>query len=180
MRKEKIKSAVKLKVVELSEGKVVELQQFFLDKFLFSKRFGTACHALSVNGLPEGVDAEAVVSQWIEDCPGFKTEYEKAKRIVERAKAERAEEFLHDVGTGKQRTGKDSGITSANVIGAHMVLEAIDKQKWSSKVAGEKKADINITTIVKHYGAAETRVEVIDAPETKLLPQGENGNSDEE
>ena len=160
---------VKLKQVEISDDERERLQQFFLERFLYSKRFGTACHALSTNGLPEDVDCEATVAQWIEDDPEFRAEFEKAKKIIERARAEKAEEFLHDVGTGRQKTGKDSGITNANVIGAHMVLESIDKAKWSSKVAVEKTEKREITTIVKHYDGTETRVEVIDAPEVKKI-----------
>jgi hypothetical protein len=181
--KGKNKASVRVVVVELSEGERLELQQFFLDKFVQIQKFAGACRAMKnfkMGGDVTEEMAQAVVGQWVEEDPVFKVEFEKAKRIVARIGAVKAEEFLNEVGSGKQRTGKDSGISTANVVGAHMVLEADDKAKWSSKVAVEKTETRTITTIVKHYGAGETKVETIDAPEVKLLPQGENGNSDEE
>jgi len=169
----KSKNSVKLKVVEVSESERVELQQFFLDEFLRYGKFTAACNRLASRGEQY---TEAVVGQWIEEDPAFKVEFEKAKRIVARVGAVKAEEFLNQAGSGLQKTGKDSGISNANVIAAHMVLEADDKAKWSSKVPAEKTDDRKITVIIEHYGS-NTKVDSIDSSEVKELA---SGNSDTE
>jgi hypothetical protein len=153
------------------------LQEFFIKVFLRAQDFAMACNAMLNNGMAEGSigeDAETLVGKWIEDSPEFKVEFDRAKKVISRVRAEKAEDFLHKVGSGKQKTGKDSGISTANVVAAHMVLEAEDKAKWSSKVEVKKTETRNITTIIKHYGS-ETKVETIDLPEVKELP---SGNSD--
>lgn len=165
--------AAKVRTVELGESERVELQQFFLDEFLRYGKFTAACNRLASKGEQF---TEAVVGQWIEEDVEFKLEFDKAKRIVARIGAVKAEEFLNQVGSGAQRTGKEHGISTANVVGAHMVLEADDKAKWSSKVPADKVEDRKITVIVEHYGA-NTRVDTVDAPEVKEL---ESGNSNEE
>jgi len=161
----------KIKKLEVDEVELVHLQQTFLDAFLQYGKFTAACNILA--GVSKEL-TEATVGQWIEEDAEFKAEFEKAKRIVTRIGAVKAEEFLNQVGSGAQKTGKDSGISTANVVGAHMVLEADDKAKWSSKVAVEKTETRTITTIVKHYGN-EIKVETIDSPEVKRLT---DGNSD--
>jgi hypothetical protein len=184
MGKKKIVSGIKVRSVEMTDEKRAEMQQVFLDAFLKMHKFSVACRAVkNAAGLPDGTTDElvqALVGQWIEELPEFKVAFDRAKKIVARIGAVKAEEFLNEVGSGKQKTGKDTGVSQANVIGAHMVLEADDKQKWSSKVDVQKTETRTITTIVKHYGASDTKVEIIDSPEVKQLPQRNDGNSDEE
>lgn len=181
-------SKVSLKRIELSEDETVGLQQFFLDKFLLYKKFTVACKKLIADNelgnesfpRSKGFDPETVVAHWIEEYPEFRIEFDKAKKIVARVGAVKAEEFLNEVGSGQQKTGKDAGISTANVVAGHMVLEADDKARWSSKVAVEKTETRTITTIVKHYGLNDSKVETIDSPEVKELPVGDNDDSNEE
>jgi hypothetical protein len=153
--KGKVKTSVKLRVVNLSEGDVVELQQFFLDKFLLIQKFGLACcavknHRIFAGVTPEGITglnaealAQSVVGQWAMEDEEFKIEFDKAKKIVEFVAAERVEEFLIKMGTGEQKTRKEDGYSTANPISGHMFLEAVDHQKWSSKAQkAVKKNDV--------------------------------------
>lgn len=163
----------KIRKLEADEIESVYLQQVFLDGLLEYSAFTKACNVLQ-NELDKAegkLKAEAVVCQWIEDCPEFKAEFEKAKAIVDRVNALKAEEFLNDMGSGKK--GKEHGVTAASPVAAHMVLEAWDKPKWSQKVEVKKTENRTITTIVKHYGMGDTRVDVIDSPEVKELAAGD-------
>jgi len=183
MSKKCVAASVRVSVMELDEVKRVELQQVFLDQFLKVQKFATACRWLKNNGLPEGTTdevAEAIVGQWVEECPEFKAAFDKARRIIGRIGAVKAEEFLTDYGTGKIKTGKVSGMGQANAVASHMVLEADDKARWSSKVEVKKTESRTITTIIKHYGANGEHTEIVDAPEVKELPVGRDGDSDEE
>jgi hypothetical protein len=184
MGKKKIVSGIKVRSVEMTDEKRAEMQQVFLDAFLKMHKFSVACRAVkNAAGLPDGTTDElvqALVGQWIEELPEFKVAFDRAKKIVARIGAVKAEEFLNEVGSGKQKTGKDTGVSQANVIGAHMVLEADDKQKWSSKVPEQKADTKNINTIIVHCGEKATKVEVIDSPGVKRLPEGKDGNSNEE
>jgi hypothetical protein len=110
------------------------------------------------------------VANWLEHDEDFKLEFEKVARAVERANALKAQDFLNEAGQGKKK--KDDGITNANVVAAHMVLEAWDKRKWGQKVPEEKQGTKEISVIIKNYGRDERKVNVIDAPEVKLLPDG--------
>jgi len=170
-------------VVELSDEERVRLQRFFLERLLRVRKFSTACRAMKNEGMPEGTTdemAEALVGQWIEEKAEFKTAFDRVWRVIGRIGAIKAEEFLTDMGTGQVKTGKVSGMSQANAVASHMVLEAGDKKRWSSKVAVEKTETRNITTIVKHYGVNDAKTEFIDSPGVKVLEQGkDNGNSDE-
>lgn len=120
--------------------KVKEMQELFLREFYEYCKFSAACNVLQAE-LDKGgkkIKAQTVVGKWIVEDDKFRGEYEKAKAVVERIRAENAEDFLHKIATGEQKTGKDHGISDANVKAAHMVLESIDRAKWSSKAPVEK------------------------------------------
>lgn len=165
--KSKVKEKVKVKVLEVKDDEKVYLQQVFLDAYLKYGKFTAACNVLQT-ALGESANAEPVAGQWIEGDEEFKIEFEKAKMIVDRTNALKAEEFLNEAGSGKKR--KDE-VTTGMTVASHMVLEAWDKQKWSPKVEVKKTETRNISVIIKHYGS-ETKVETIDAPEVKQLDAG--------
>jgi hypothetical protein len=167
-----MKSKVKLRKLEIADDVVAAVKQLFLDKFVELKSFENACKWVQNRGLPVEMNGEAVIGQLIEEDAEFRGQYDMAKRIVDRIRSAKAEDFLHKVGDGTEKTGKNAGISTANIIAATRVLEAFDKKRWSSKVDIEKTETRKITTIIKHYGDKETKVEVIDSPEVKALPDG--------
>lgn len=169
-------SKAKIKRLDATEAETARLQQVFLDGFLRYKKFTAGCNAVQ-NEIGDDVRAEVLVVGWLEDDPDFKAEHDKARDVVNRVNVIKAEEFLCSAGTGAQSAGKGMPkLANAEVAAAHHVLEAYDKQKWSSKVAVEKTESKTITTIIKHYGPNDSKTEVIDAPEVKELT---SGNSDD-
>ncbi len=172
----KVKKKVEIKKLDVDDVEQTHLQQVFLDEFLKYGKFTAGCNVLQ-GVIGEDINAETVVGQWIEECPEFKVEFDKAKKIVARVGAVKAEEFLNEVGSGKQKTGKDSGISTANVVGAHMVLEADDKAKWSSKIQEDKNVKRKI--LITEYEVArpdnKTTVEITEG-DFKRLPSPEDND----
>jgi hypothetical protein len=156
----------KIKSLELSKGEVEELQQFWLDEFLSYGKFTAACNRLSSR---DERYTEAMVGQWIEEDADFRIEFERAKKIVQRVGALKAEEFLVSAGSGgKSAVRGQERLANSEVIAAHMVLEADDKKRWSSKVAVEKTEKKTITTIIKHMDSG-VEIDVVEAPEVRQI-----------
>lgn len=154
-----------------------ELQGVFIDGFYELCRFQYGCNRLQ-NKLDElGImgKAEVMVGKWLTEDKEFKEEFEKAKKVVERINAEKAQDFLTDAAHGKKK--KDE-VPNPAVVAAHMVLEAFDKAKWGQKVPEKKSDTKQITMIIKHHNEVDTRVDVIDSPEVKELPVGDNDDTD--
>jgi len=148
----------KLKVLEVDEAERSYLQQIFLDALMEYCKFSSACNALQ-NMLKDGGKAKTVVAQWVMEDEAFRTEFEKAKKIVEFIAAEEVEEFLIKMGTGEQKTRKEDGYSTANPISGHMFLEAVDHQKWSSKAQKAVKKNDVIPRIEFHDHPGRTKKE---------------------
>lgn len=138
----------KVKKLEVDEAEREYLQQTFLDTFLKYKSFTAGCNEVQ-KILKESGDAESIIGQWVEDNPDFKVEFEKAKKIVDRVRAEKAEDFLNRMATGQ--FNKADGITTAHPVAAHMALEAFDKQKWSSKAPVDKHQKVDVIPRIEFH-----------------------------
>jgi len=108
---------------------------------------------------------------WVYTDDSFKEEFYRLRAVRDSIRQENLEQFLYDCGTGSQKTGKDYGLSMANVVAAKMSLVAVDPKRWSEKLYTEKKEVQTITTVVIHAGEKEQR-DVIDSPEVKVLESG--------
>jgi len=129
-----------IKQTELGAKEKETIQQLFLDEFLRYGKFTAGCNRVQTILDEMGktdVKASTLVGMWIIENEEFRNEFEKAKKIVRFVSAEKVEEFLVKMGSGEQKTGKDSGMTTANPVAGHMFLEAVDPETWNPK---EKKS----------------------------------------
>jgi hypothetical protein len=182
MSKKSAAVGLQVRSVELTDDRRAELQQVFLDAFLKMHKFAVACRAVkNAAGLPDGTTDEfvqAMVGQWVEEDTEFRVEFDKAKKAIDRVRLEKSEEFLADVGSGEKKTGKEHGLTQANVVAAHMNGEALDKQKWNPK-SGESK-NLKRKILITEYEVARpdtgkaTTVEITEGEFKQLPPGSEN------
>lgn len=87
------------------------------------------------------------VAWWLKHDPEFAQQYYKLKEIRDISREEEEEDFLHDVGVGTVKIGKETGIGMPSIVAAKMSLVAKNPKKWSEKLYREDNKHYTITTI---------------------------------
>jgi hypothetical protein len=80
---------------------------------------------------------------WMAKDSKFKEDYQAAKL----PRQEEIEDFLYELGTGQRHSGKDEGITVANVTAAIFLSKAMDPKRFGERVYKEENKTVKITTI---------------------------------
>jgi len=146
------------------DEKRVERKKEFLEKYLDHTNIIDAAGAI---GAPA-----CTIAKWMANDPDFKAEVEHLRKIRDFVRADKEEAFLHLVGTGVIKTGKETGINMANVVAAKMGLVARDSKRWSERISVDKTSTRTIKLITVHAGDQEEST-IIDSTDYKELPSGE-------
>ncbi len=161
---ESIAAARDVRLENLAAERLLRKQEF-LEHFLEHTSLKKASKAV-------GIDSSSI-AEWCVDDPEFKAAVDRLKQIRDVMREEDEEEFLHLVGTGEIKIGKESGLGMPSVVAAKMGLVARNPKRWSERINVDRTTTRTIKLITVHAGE-QTETTVIDAS-YKELPVG---NSD--
>lgn len=142
-----------------------EKKRLFLDNFLDFTSIHKTCEAI-------GVEDNTIYRYCIED-PDFRVAVDNLRKVRDIKREENEEEFLHLMGTGKIKVGKETGLGMPNVVAAKMGLVARNSKRWSERISVDRTDKRTIKVITVHAGGQDDNM-AIDSPEVKELPVGDS------
>lgn len=142
-----------------------EKRQLFLDNFLNHTSIHSTCEAVGIT--------DTTIYRWCVEDPDFRATIDGLRKIRDVMREENEEEFLHMVGTGVIKMGRGTGLGMPNVVAAKMGLVARNPKRWSERINVDRTDKRTIKVITVHAGEQNENM-VIDSPEIKELPVGDN------
>jgi hypothetical protein len=141
-----------------------ETKKEFLERILDFTNMSKVAEAV-------GIEYRTIL-RWMQDDAEFKESVQRLKAIRDAMREENEEEFLHLVGIGAIKMGKESGLGMPNVVAAKMGLVARNPKRWSERISMDRTTTRTIKLITVHAGGQDEST-IIDATEVKELPSGE-------